>query len=198
MALLGDRESRLLIDGKLVAGSGRHVHDGQPRHRRGARRRGRREPRRHGRGDRGGPHGVRRHRLGHQHRTSGALHSAAAAGHARPRRGAAGADDRRGRGAAHADSRGASRWPGRGSELLPPTRRRPTRGGSISVMRRRRASRPTARRRARPSASSAPSRRGTSRTRSTWPRSAPHWRRETPWCSSPLPTPRGARRCSAS
>ena len=45
MAILGDRESRLLIDGKLVAGSGGHVPDGQPGHRGGARRRrGRRPP----------------------------------------------------------------------------------------------------------------------------------------------------------
>ena len=48
MALLADRESRLLIDGKLVAGSGGHVPDRQPGHRGGARRRRRRDRRRHG------------------------------------------------------------------------------------------------------------------------------------------------------
>ena len=39
--------------------------------------------------------------------------------------------------------------------------------------------------------SSAPSRRGTSRTRSTSPRSGPRWPRGTPSCSSPRRTPRG-------
>ena len=50
---------------------------------------------------------------------------------------------------------------------------------------------------AKPSAWSARSPRGTSRTRSTSPRSGPHSPRATPWCSSPHPTPRGAQRCSA-
>ena len=58
--------------------------------------------------------------------------------------------------------------------------------------------RPTAPSPARPSASSARSRRGTSRTRSTSPRSARRWRPATPWCSSPRRTPRGARPCWAS
>ena len=48
------------------------------------------------------------------------------------------------------------------------------------------------------SASSAPSRRGTSRIRSTSPRSDLRWPRATRSCSSRHPTPRGAQRYSAS
>ena len=48
--------------------------------------------------------------------------------------------------------------------------------------------------RRRPPAWWAPSRRGTSPTRSTWPSWDRRWRRATPWCSSRPPTRRGAPR----
>ena len=80
MGILADRESQLLIDGKLVAGSAGTFPTVNPateevlgvaadaRHRR------------HGPGHRRGPPRVRRHGLVDQHRVAGALHPPAAAG----------------------------------------------------------------------------------------------------------------------
>ena len=118
MALLGDRESRLFIDGKLVAGSGgtfptvnpateetlgvaadATVDDMDAR-------------------DRRGPSRLRRHRLGDQRRVARALHPAAAAGLARSRGRTARTRHRRGGRSSDADVDGAVRRPGRGSELL--------------------------------------------------------------------------------
>ena len=88
--------------------------------------------------------------------------------------------------------------PGRGSELLRghrgglPVDHRPRHRGADGHQD------PPHDRAGRPSASSAPSRRGTSRTRSTSPSSGPRWRRATRWCSSRRPTPLGAQRFSAS
>ena len=118
MALLGDRESRLLIDGKLVAGSGgtfptvnpateemlgvaadATVDDMDSR-------------------DRRCPSRLRRHRLGDQRRVARAVHPAATAGVARSRRRTARTGHRRGGCSSDADGHGAVRRSGRGSELL--------------------------------------------------------------------------------
>ena len=48
MGMLADRQSQLLIDGKLVAGQRGHLPDCQPGHRGGARGRRRRQRRGHG------------------------------------------------------------------------------------------------------------------------------------------------------
>ncbi len=197
MAILADRESQLLIDGKLVAGSGGTFADDQPGHRGGARRR-RRCGRRHGPGDRRGPPRVRRHGLVDQRRVAGALHPPAATGDARSRRRTAGAHHRRGGCASDADVHGAARRPGRRPGLLCRHRRDLPVDHRPRQSRHRWASRRDGPSPGRPSVSSAPSPRGTSRTRSTSPRSARRWRRATPWCSSRRPTPRGAPRCSVS
>ena len=146
MALLGDRESRLLIDGKLVAGGGGTFPTRQPRHRGGARRRGRRDGRGHGRGDRGRAPRVRRHRTGRPNielrvRCIRQLQQAMR-DHVEE---LAGADHRRGRRAADADVGSAARGSGRGPELLRRHRGVLSSGPPISASRRRWASRPTAR-----------------------------------------------------
>ena len=98
----------------------------------------------------------------------------------RAHRRAARAHHRRGRRAARCSPRSLS-WRARSttwrSRRIPPS---PTCGTRISARRRRWASRPGAPSRVRPSVSSAPSPRGTSRTRSTSPRSGPRWPRGTP------------------
>ena len=198
MGLLNDRESQLLIDGKLVAGSGGHVPDGQPGHRGGAGRRRRRDRRRHGPGDRGGPPRVRRHRLVDEHRVAGALHASAAGRAHQARRGTPRADHRRGRRAADADVRSPAGRPGRRPELLRGHRRVVCSGPPTSESPSRWVSRLIAPSHGRRSVSSARSPRGTSRTRSTSPSSALRWRRATPSSSSRRPTRRGARRSSAS
>ena len=156
--------------------------------------------RRHGPGDRRGPPRLRRHRLVDQHRAAGALPAPAAARRMqRPRRGAARADHRRGRCAADADRRPLScEGPVDDLSFCADT------AESYAVDHRPRDrvadghQDPPHRSRGRPSASSARSPRGTSRTRSTSPSSGPRWPRATPSCSSRRPTPRGARPCSAS
>ena len=108
----GRSESDLLIDGKLVAGSGAPF------------RRSTRPPRRcwaspptptprTWAGHRGGPPRVRRDRLVDQHRAAGALPASAAGRPARTCRGTAGDDHRRGGCAADADRRRAAGGPGR-------------------------------------------------------------------------------------
>ena len=78
MGLLADRESQLLIDGKLVAGSGGTFPTVNPATEEVLGVAADASADDMGRGDRGGPPRVRRHRLVDQHRAAGALHPAAA------------------------------------------------------------------------------------------------------------------------
>ena len=191
-------QSRLLIDGKLVAGSAGTFPTVNPATEEvlgvaaDAERRG------HGPRDRGGPARLRRHRLVDATPSCGCGASASCSRRC--------ANTSRSCGSSPSPRSGAPRmltsvaqlegpvddlsFCADTAESLPVDHR--SRGSP-----RRWASRPTAPSRARRSASSAPSPRGTSRTRSTSPRSDRRWRPATPSCSSPRPTPRGARRCSA-
>ena len=152
--------------------------------------------RRHGRRDRRRPPGLRRDELVDRRRVPGALPAPAAAGAREARRRPPGHDGRRGRRARGAHARRPPRHAGRGRRLGGRPGRalrvghRPRRGRAV-----RHALAPLRPPRGRP-AWSAPSRRGTSPTRSTWPRSAPALAAgntvvlkpapDTPWCATLL------------
>ena len=118
MGILADRQSQLLIDGKLVAGSAGTFPTVNPATEEVLGVAADASAGGHGPRDRGGPPRFRRNRLVDRHRAAGALHPAVAGGADQPRRRTARDHDRRGRGAGDADVDGAARRSGRRPELL--------------------------------------------------------------------------------